>query len=210
MQMMVAIEDLLPEVMRFARAVPEPVAIAALRDAARKLCKAAAIWRETDTFPISSPEFEGICTLEDAAIVSIEQAFLDDAALEPQTLDWLDRNRRGWGKETADSGPARFITQLSPNTVTIVPKVSGTLMARLVLQPSRTAMSFPEFLVSDFGNELGRGAAGQILITPGAEYANPQLGSGLITEFDRKCSSAKFTAAKGQQGARTRTRASYF
>lgn len=204
------IDALLPEVMTHCRACPEPVAIKQIRDAARDLCERALFWREWDQIDVQAPDCEGICTISDASIVRIEQAKLGESALEPVTIGWLDSNRKGWDEDEVDCAQARWITQLTPNTVTIVPKATGTLKVRLVLKPSLRADSLPDFLVEGYATEIGKGAAGRAMLISGTEYQNPQLGAGLVAEFDSLLTRLALKAAKGQQNGRIRTKAQFF
>ncbi|EHK57636.1 hypothetical protein [Allomesorhizobium alhagi] len=202
------IDAILPEVMTHAPRAPEPLMLRNIRDAARRICMAGRMWRENDTLDVATPEAEALCTIPDAEIIEIERAKLDDIELTPRTIAWLDDNRPGWEDDDADAGSARFITQKNLNSVTVVPPATGTLTVRFILKPSRTALTLPAFLVDQFGEELGKGAAAKILQTPG-EFANPQLGLKLESDFERLVNGLKFRVAKGQQGARLRTKGSY-
>jgi len=203
------IDELLPEVMTHAPACPEPVALKHLRDAAREFCHRTRMWRDWDTLTVSTPECEAVCSMRDARIVEIERATLNDYALEPKTVGWLDANIPRW--DTYDGADvARFVTQLNRNTVTVVPKVEGTLKLRLVLQPSRDAMTLPSFLIDDFGTEIGIGAAGAILMLPQVDYANPALGAALQSQFNRLLDKKAAEAQRTQLRARQRTKPRYF
>lgn len=203
------IDDLLPETMRYCPSCPEPTAFWAIRDAARELCERGRMWSEADQFQVSSPESEGLCTIPDSDVVAIAQAEMGGASLEPQSVGWLDRNVPLWQTYTDDSAPARYVTQLNPNTITVVPKATGMLSLRLILKPSRTAVTVPDFLVDQYGAEIGRGAAGRILTLPRGEYANPQLGAALLGEFKACLDRVAIKTAKGVQGARLRVKPNF-
>ena len=204
---MIDIDDFLPEVLRYSPNANDLVAERFIRQAARELCERCKLWKETDTIEITTPEMQGVLTIDGADIVSIEAAKLDDATLEPKTTGWLDVEYPFWTIDTTPSGPARYVTQLRPNTVTVVPAVEGTLKARMVLRPSRTATTLPSFLLERYSEEIGRGAAGRILMEPDSE--NPQLGLVHAGWFDRRLSRLAIDAVKGQQNAPLRTRGSY-
>lgn len=206
---MIDIEDLLPDVLTHAPSCPEPTALRFIRNAARDICQAGRLWRDTDSFQVTTPECEGLLTLTDAEIEIIENATLDGNPLEPKTVGWLDVNVPDW--ETADEEtPARYITQMGPNAVTLVPKSSGLLRLRLVLKPSRTASMVPSFLQDQYGAELAQGAAGHILLMPNVEWSNPNLGAAHHNAFQATLDRIKITATKGQQDAPLRTRARFF
>ena len=202
------LDKLLPEVMTFAPRCPEPLALRHLRQAAIEFCQRTRAWRADDEFTVSTPDCEGVCTLQDAVLFEIKSARLGETDLTPVTEAWLDSEYPGW-KERDESTP-RYVTQLSANTVTLYPRGSGLLKLRLVLQPSRQADTLPDFLVDQHGELLGKGAAGRVLTTGNVEWANPNLGAALLNEFQARLDTEAYRAAKGQQGARLRTRPNYF
>lgn len=206
---MVDIDDFLPDVLAYAPSCPIPTAYRWIRDAAKQVCVRGMMWREWDQFQITSPECEGICTYPDASIESIESAKLDEIDLTAVTPGWLDVNVRDW-ESYADNCQGKWITQISPNTVTVVPKAPGLLKIRLVLVPSRTAETLPAFLLDQHSQEISKGAAGRVLTTPNKEFANPQLGLSMISEFTTALDTIASKAAKGQQRARLHTRGRYF
>lgn len=207
MAKMLDIDDFLPEVLRYAPNASDLVAQRHLRAAARQICERLKIWRDNDRFPITAPDMEGVCTFRDAAIETIEAAFLDGQPLQPTTVAWLDGQYPTWSINADQSGMAKYITQLEPNTVTVFPRASGTMNVRLVLKPARDALSLPAFLLDDYSEELGRGAASRILTDPNSE--NPQLGLDLRQWFDARLDRLAVKAAKGQQGAPLRTKGAY-
>lgn len=205
------IDALLPDVLTFAPNCAEPLAYRFIREAAAEFCERTRAWREPDEFQVSTPDCEGICTVPDAKILFIEAATLGGVDLVPVTVGWLDNNMQGWMDYT-DTGAAKYVTQLTSGTLTVVPKVSGLLRLRLVLAPSRSAQTLPDFLVDRYATEIAKGAAGRVLITPDPENpagANPQLGLALLGEFQAALDRFSIQVTKGQQGARLRTRGRY-
>lgn len=204
------LEDILPDVLTHAPDCPEPLAFRYIRETARELCKTARNWRVMDEFTITTPDCEGLCTVQDASIHEIQWAELDGHELAPRTVAWLDENRPRWQSQDDVADSARYVTQLTPNAVTVVPKASGLLNVRYVLIPSIRAQTLPDFLVEQYAEIIGKGAAGRVLITPSLDFANPQLGLSLISEFKSLLTTLKWQGAKGQQGSRLRTTGSYF
>lgn len=209
MTTMVDIDEVLPDVLVQAPSCPQPFAIRQIRDAAREFCEQTRIWKETDEITVTTPESEGVISPTDAAIVAVEEAWLDGSHLEAKTVAWLDENVPNWHAFEEDSGSPRYVTQLAPNTVTIVPKATGTLRVRLILKPSRSADTLPEFLIDQYCRQIGEGAAGRVLVTQGREFTNPQLGAALLDKFAGEISAAQIKVAKGQTGGRLRTRGQY-
>lgn len=203
------IDDLLPEVLVYAPKAPEPVVFRYIREAARKMCHDIRLWRDHDQFMIMSPQCEGLITIVDAEIIEIQSARLNGHQLQPVTVGWLDVETPGWDVQTEVTN-ANYITQLNPRTVSVAPRETGLCEVRLVLQPSTSCMTLPDVLVDLHGVTLGRGAAAHLLLLPTADFANPQLGIAMLSEFHDKVTSLKTEHTKGQQGARLRSTGAYF
>lgn len=203
------IDELLPQVLPFAPNCPEPVALRFIREAARKMCHDIRLWREYDTTVVSGPECTALLTIPDAEIVEIQAATINGHRLDPVTIAWLDSEHPGWDRP-AEITAARYITQLNPKTVAVSPREEGELTARYVLQPSMDCLEVPDTLVDLHAITLGKGAAARILMMPAVDFANPQLGSVLLGEFDGLVASLKTEHTKGQQGARLRTKGDWF
>lgn len=202
------IDDFLTEVLIYAPNCNEPLAHRMIREASRELCHNARLWRDSDSIQISKPGYSGICTIQDADIVEIEQAKFNGQNLTPVTKRWLDGFKCDWVNDVQE-GSSSYVTQLNPNTVTVYPFASGQLDLGLILQPSLTAQTLPDWLLDLHRSVIGQGAAGKALMVPG-ENANPQLGAALYSAFGSKIASIKTEFTKGQQGARLRTRGDYF
>jgi hypothetical protein len=205
---MIEIYDLLPELLTHAPNAPEPLALRYLRETAKVVCRRTRLWRESDEIAVTTPEYEGLCSIQDAAIFEIEWARLGEHDLEPVTPAWLDRNRPGWQVDTEEASP-RYVTQLNPSTVTIVPRATGTLKLRLILETSRDAEALPDFFEMHAA-ELGKGAAGALLLAPHQDLTNPKIGAMLIGEFNDWLNTLAVQAVKGQQKSRLRTTAQFF
>lgn len=204
------IDDFLPQVMVYAPNCSDVIAYRYIREAAREFCRRTKAWRESDTVTVSTPSDEAVSTISDAEIMLIQRAELGGVRLEPQTVAWLDENRPGWETHTDEASP-RYITQVRPNMVSIYPRAAGTLTMRLVLKPSLTALTLPSFLLDQWGTEIGKGAAGRILqLGTDDGGGNPAFGQALLAEFDSALGTEAIRTARGQQGARLRTKGSYF
>ena len=213
MNLMRDIDEFLPEMRTHCPMVPDPLAHRFIRSAAREFCKSTRIWREMDTITVTTPAAEGIVTISDAEIYEIERADFGDQKLEPITVHTLDMDRPMWRNEVLDDdalGSPIYITQLYPDTITVVPKKTGTITAYFILIPSRSAFQLPEILLSQHAETIGKGAAAMALKTPGQEYTNPQLSIALMAEFNAQKGTEKIVTAKNVARGRTRTRGHYF
>jgi len=205
------IDDLLPEVLIHAPNCSDPVAVRYLREAARDVCEKVDLWRERASITIDDDEGSALTAVPDAEIVRIETATLDGISLTPQTPEWLDENFPGWDAEEPTGSASRFITQIRPGVIQVVPYNAGTLKVRLILKPSRLASTLPDFLVEKYGTDIGKGAAARVLMLPTDDNGpNPQMGTLLQSEFAAFLDTLPMKVTKGQQGARPRTKGSYF
>lgn len=200
------IDLFLPDVFVHVANCPEPLALRMLREAARQLCRRVLDWKEWDEASVTTPDCEAIVGISDASVVRIESATLDGTSLKPLSNKELDETLRDW---STIEGVARYVTQLTPNTITVAPKASGLLRARLILEPSREALTLPDHLLDRHAALLGIGAAARILKTPG-EHANPQLALNLQADFNAALNNLFTNSTRGQTGARPRTKASFF
>lgn len=207
---MIELDELLPEVMRFAPSAPEVTAIAFLRDAAQELCTRTKMWRARESYTVATPECEAIIVQQDAQIIEVEYAALNGRELAPATVGWLDVHEPGWFERyDSESGTARYAVSMEPNTITIVPREAGTLSVRVVLKPSRDADTIPEFLLA-YKTELGRAAAGRLLTLPNTEIANPTLGAALWSEWQAALDGLALKEQRSQLRQRPRTLPSFF
>ncbi|PZU85217.1 MAG: hypothetical protein DI528_12845 [Shinella sp.] len=205
---MIDIEEFLPEVLQYAPNTSELVAQTHIVAVARELCDRCKIWRETDTFEIVTPAGQGLMSISNAEIVSIEEADMGGVPMEPVTVAWLDEHRPKWHTDTA-TGQARYVTQLNLNTVSVYPRQSGEMTARFVLKPARRATELPDFLLQSYSDEIGKGAAGRIHTLP-TENAVPQLGVTMTAWFEERLNKLSTKTTRGQQGAPLRTKGRYF
>jgi hypothetical protein len=202
------IDDFLPAVLEHAPNTSDLVAFQYLIEAARTLCERVDVWRERETFEAFGPE-DALLTIQDADIHRIDAAMLNGQKLEPKTVQWLDANEPGWDLNDEINGTASYITQTSRNTVRLVPASQGTFTGRLILKPARKALTLPEILLTEYRQEVGRGAAGLLLARP-AEDANPQLAGYHQQWFNDRLDTLHLDAVRGQQNARMRTTGAYF
>lgn len=203
---MIDLDAMLPRVLPFVPGAPDPLVFQHLREAARDLCDRARFWLQTDTLPIAAPDFEQVLTIPDVDVVAIKAGSIDGGCpLEPKTVAELDDIRPGWAEDTCEA-EARYVTQLEPGAITVYPRQAGTLTLRLVLRPSLVALSIPDWLVSQHGTALGRGAAGRILVLPNQEYGSPAIGATMIAEFGAYLDTWSVRGRKGQTGGRLRTK----
>jgi len=214
---MVDIDDLMPSLMRYTPNLPEPTAYAFIRQACREFCRRTKVWRHNTEFSILTLSDEVVVTIPESEIIYIDEARLGETDLEPIPLETLDDDRPGWYHEqTLDAdgneteGVAQYITQLTPNTITVYPRQTGTVKARYILMPSLDAELVPEFFLTQYREVIGRGAAAEAFAMPDAEFFNPTLAAAHSQQFEMGMRRQTSIVSKGQQRGRNRTKASYF
>ncbi len=203
---MVDIDEFLPEAMRYAPNASDIVAQRHIVSAARKICEACMMWKETIDIDITTPEGQALVLPNHRSLFRIKSALLNGIPLIPKTTDWLDANEAGWELRT-DLTTARYITQNEPNIIIIFPRQTGTLSARCIMVPPRRADQLPAFLLDQYFEEIGIGAGAALLADPSSK--NPQLALDLRQRFDSRVQEISYQAARGEQSARPRVRGQY-
>lgn len=207
--MIVDIDDFLPFVMLYVPKAPEIVALRFIREVAREICTRGPLWHHTDEFPVDEPEYEAVAVIADAEIVSIREAHFDGVPLDPISVHELEVMYGDW--RSLEGSPPKYVTQLLQKSVTIVPKATGTLKLHLQIKPSLTATTLPEFLLDQYAEHIGVGAAGRLMLLPDQPFTNPQLGLEHRQRFTSEClDGIAINARRGQQKAPIRTRARFF
>lgn len=202
------IDLFMPRVLGHVPAVAQPRAYRAIRDAARVVCERTKLWRESDEVAITTPEHQVLTTVTDGAIEAIEWARFDDTDLEPKTVAWLDENEPGWQIAEDEAAP-RYITQVSPQSVSIYPRKQGTLHVRYLLKPTETATTLHDALYELHAGLIGKYAAADILGDANKDYTNPARAADLMGEFERELNRIAYRIARGQQGGKIRTKAQF-
>ncbi|MPZ36678.1 MAG: hypothetical protein GEU95_01225 [Rhizobiales bacterium] len=204
------LELILPRVMEKAAACPEPTALRHIRDAAIEFCRRTRVWREQDTFEITTEGCEGLAPFLGTQIYEISHAAFTnddcgDRPLDPVTMDWLDKERPRWRDQ---EGTPRYITQSNPNTVRITPKAEGSLRLELILLPAIDTDQLPDILIDTYACEIADGAIAKVLMLP-ADWGNPGLAAAHAAMFDGHLGRFGNRVSRGQQRALRRPRAQF-
>lgn len=206
MTTMIDIDEFMPEAMRHAPNSSDIVVQRHIVSAARKICEASLMWKETIDIDITTPAGQAIDLPDNQSLFRIKSALLNGIPLIPKTTDWLDSNESGWELRT-DLSTARYITQNEPNVIILFPLQTGTLSARCVMVPARRADQLPAFLLERYFEDIGIGAGAALLTDPSSK--NPQLGLDMRQKFEQRIQEISYQAARGQQSARPRVRGQY-
>lgn len=202
------IDDFLPLILPRAPGCPEPIAFDAIRQAAIEFCERTRIWRDTDQF--MADEFGDIFAPAQSVIHQIEDARFDGHRLTPVSVQDLNERYPGYDWTTQSGDHPKYITQIHPNTVKIVPAWEGMITMTLLLKPSNDAQELPDFIFDQYARTIADGALAEILMIPGQPYTNPQGWAMYSQRFQQRLDSLQVQWLKGQQRAPIHTKASFF
>ena len=202
------IDDFLPLILPRATGCPEPIAFDAIRQAAIEFCERTRIWRDTDQF--MADEFGDIFAPAQSVIHQIEDARFEGHRLTPVSVQDLNERYPGYDWTTQSGDQPKYITQIHPNTVKIVPAWEGMITMTILLKPSNDAQELPDFIFDQYARTIADGALAEILMIPGQPYTNPQGGAMYSQRFQQRLDSIQVQWLKGQQRAPIHTKTSFF
>lgn len=149
------------------------------------------------------------------AIHEFEYAELNGRPLDPIQFSTMNASRRG---------AARYITQIAPGVVTLVPFEAGVLEMSVFLKPAGNVQYgtdaatplfdrynvVPDFYLSMHGQALAAGALARILSIPDEPWTDKQEAMKYGAMFSEKLDSAFRANMRGQQRAPIRTKPRWF
>lgn len=195
-------------VLPFAGGVPIPTADYWILQSAIELCERTKVWKWEDTLDVVGEE-EEIYVPYGANVVSIQEARFNGVQLEPKTNEWLDDHVANW-REAAVEVTGQYITQLTPNTLRVVPAASGELTLTLHLKPAYDADELPDFLVNLYRREIAHGALGYILALPNQPFTDMNMAVARTNLFQEQLDKISADGEIGQQLAPLRTKPAFF
>lgn len=202
------IDDFLPLILPRAPGCPEPIAFDAIRQAAIEFCERTRIWRDTDQF--MADEFGDIFAPAQSVVYQIEDARFDGRRLTPIGVQDLNGMYPDCDWTTKTGEQPQYVTQLHPDTIKVVPSMSGMVTLTLLLKPTNNAQELPDFIFDQYARTIADGALAEILMIPGQPYTNPQGGAMYSQRFQQRLDSLQVQGLKGQQCAPIHTKASFF
>lgn len=205
---MIELDVFLPKIMPYAPGCPEPTAMAAIITAAQTFCERTRLWRDRDQFSVTPTSCNVMCAPEGANVFEIESARLDGYQLTPISLADLDFKHPNWRQYSQGSG--KWITQVEPDTVMVVPATTGTLELSLILRPADDADQLPDFISALYRQCIADGALAEILMLPGQPFYAPDRAQYYAGRFEAKLGELNTRSIRGQQRAPVRTRAQTF
>lgn len=220
----IRLSEFLPYVLPQAPGCPALVAESYLRMAAIEFCERTKCWRKISEIEIDDERTVAMVAPDYAAIHQIEFASFSSESSPKAPLtatQYSDIGERFRPDLEEQEGAPRYITQVTPNTVTVFPLAAGTLEVSLFLKP-RMGQDFaegdkedpiqdtfnvvPDFLLTQWGEPIACGALSKLLLQPQTQWYDPQRASYYLGKFERACDSHFAQGLKGQQRAPHRTR----
>lgn len=226
----VRIKEFLPYVMPMAPGAPSIVVEQHIRLAAIEFCERTKCWRKISTIDIAddnelaltgqsvAPDYAAIHHIEYASFTA--EGYPKRPLVPTQYSDLSDSH----AARLDEAGPPRYITQTTPNTVTIFPIMPGTLEVSLFLKP-RVGSDFvqgtaddpiqdafnqvPDFLLTQWGETIASGALSKLLMQPQTRWHDPKSAAFYFQKFERACDQHFSQGVKGQQRAPMRTKPRY-
>lgn len=236
--------DLLPQVLPYAPTCPDFIAEQAIRMAAIEFAERSRAWRHIGAarithrafgevlldgmmgdsmfhllFVSGGTEYRAVADMgigdpisgpTPAVIHEIEFAEFDGVRLTPVQFSTVS---------DTEEGTPRYITQIAPNVVTVLPFAKGMIRLSLFLKPSAETLYgtdpanplfdslnvVPDFFITLHGQTLALGALARILSIPGEPWTDEQKAVFYKAEFEAKLSGAFRQNMRGQQRAPIRT-----
>lgn len=210
-------DKFLPLILPYCVQCPHPVAEQYVRLAAIEFCERTRAWRYIVTAEMDANN-EAIIAPDYATIHEIENAWWNgDTQLEPtQFTEALPSDLTA----TDTVGTPSYITQMNPNTVTILPFAEGTLRLTVFLKPRSGTLygtdaglalrnyynQVPEFLWVQHAEAIANGALARILNIPEQPYTDPVMAAQFRARFDAVLDAKFASNIRGQHRARKRSK----
>lgn len=210
---MTTFADFLPFVLPYAPSAPDPLAIQYIRQAAIDFCQRTRFWRYVDEFEVAGDTSEIVAAPGQSSLFEIEKAWFrptaDNRWAELRKLPYAEIDQSLLDEEANTYTVPNVISQIDYNTVTLVPRVSGTLRISMFLAPSYNANNCPQNLYSNFASTIADGALAEILMIPEQPYTNLQLAAAKSAIFNAECDRNFALNVRGQQRAPARSKSSF-
>jgi hypothetical protein len=214
------LRDFLPLVLPHAQYCPRPVAEQYLRLAAIEWCERTRCWRHVSTMDLTE-QGEAIVSPDYATIFEIESAEFSSETVSSTELVATQFTQISLSDAEAMEGNApRYITQVSPNSVTVLPFMVGSLSLSLFLKP-RAGTEYgndpadplqdkynviPEHVFIQSAEKIAEGALARLLAIKDTKWHDPKMAGYYAGRFNEACDRHFSSELRGQQRAPRRSR----
>lgn len=216
------LRDFLPLVMPYLDGAPYITVEQALRLAAIDWCERTRAWRAILSVDLTE-QGQAVVAPDYAAIHEIETAHWqgpngEEIELRPTQYSEVEPAQIDG---TAEPGTPRYITQVAPGTISVIPFSAGTLRLTLFLKP-RGGPEFgddgagtplhekqnvlPEHVFIQDAEAIASGALHRVLTIPGKPWTNDRLAAFHFQQFEARADTKFRSQMTGQQRARVRSR----
>jgi len=202
------LDDLLPLVLPSVSACPEILATQHLRLALRRFCNDSLAWRST-LEPITADGTSATYDLipdDDTEIVKLIAVALDDCTefeiVDPIRGKSLSRYWR--------NGDYVYTPDRRSMVLNYAPLAGQVLTVEVALQPSLSAIDFPDQLYSDYAETIAAGAIGSLLTLPKKDWSDPNLAAVFKAQFKSETTTAGLAVELGGGSSRPRVKANFF
>jgi len=177
---------------------PIPAIIDAVRKAAIRFCRKSEVWWiDSSATDIIAGQSAYNCVVDDnnVKVSNVTKIKVAEQEVEPIS-------RAGWDDLEDDTARQPLNYRVTaPNLVHLWPTplqtISGAMVVRVVLQPSRTSLVGPEFLMDEHEEAITAGARAYLMLQPNKAWSNPQLAAVQWRNFEQKIDSARFKEERG-------------
>jgi len=181
---------------------PDFVANQAVIQTAIKFCRMSEYWREElaaigttagqSTYTLSPPSAES--TIE--KVLSVRH---NGYVLYPTTEENLDDKLSGWRLITCTQAEGWVSTDRNIVRLVYTPSVTAAsaIIAKVVLKPSQTATTIPQFLFDHYADQIASGAKSRLMAMPNVPWSNPALSDYYKQDFRLGHLEAKGVAVDG-------------
>lgn len=197
--MTIAASELVPRVIMHAPEVPTFLAIQALSDSTRELCRRGDVWTPRADLNLSS----GTLTITPPGQAQVKDIFDVQqegfGRLQAATFSQLNATEpTGWQTRT---GPAQCYYRTGDTTLVVYPKPAdgATFHVRYTLIPAIGETDFEDSVVSDHEDTILAGAIGRLLVQPNQPWSSANEGGRQLRIFEN----ALYMARSRSQAERT-------
>lgn len=202
--------------------VPEPAVQLAVRKAAIKFCEKTHLWKQdlsridveedTQDYTLTDPDNSKIICVPEKGVKYKQDGQDDDqfVSLDPTSETQNDIFDSGNWKYATGPTPSEYWVdnvdkQLHLKPVPTADSSEG-LLVTVVLKPSDTCTTVPDFIYDDWKDTILQGSLYELYSRKSAPWYDPNLAVYHDSEFKRMCNNAKFNKITGATNKPMRVR----
>ncbi|MCY4470290.1 MAG: hypothetical protein OXC08_16370 [Thiotrichales bacterium] len=204
---MANLSDLTPEVRSHLSSPPESTVRRYLRRAAKQFCQDSLVWDRS----IGTAEVEANGSAERSIVLHDNGATGDGRDFVAPAQAWITTVSRvlhtsagaDFDAERDEVDEAEYRFEVDERALVLRPGAitsTGTLDVRAALEPTRAAVTVPDFLVEQFGEGIADYAVFEMLTMPKQEWSDPDLALLFERKYQKRVSEAR--THKARQGTR--------